>query len=114
MGVYMSTLSQFIGAGWNLVASGATSVNSGSTVDVTISTTKYSTDKAYVYSTFRSGVGSNWPDYPFNNPTTFTGVSGVAYLTSDTNVRVHGGSSYRSTSNNGGSAIVVYWYVFEQ
>ena len=110
----MSTLSQFIGSGWNLVASGSTSVNSGSTVDVTISTTKYSTDQAYVYSTFRSGVGSYWPDYPNNQPTTYTGVSGTAYLTSNTNVRVHGGSSYRSTTNPGGSAVVVDWYVFEQ
>ena len=111
----MSTLSQFIGSGWNLVASGSTSVDSGSTVDVTISTTKYSTDQAYVYSTFRSGVGSYWPDFPNNTPTYLgTGVSGVAYLTSNTNVRVHGGSSYRATTNPGGSAVVVDWYVFEQ
>jgi len=110
----MSTLSQFIGSGWNLVASGATSVASSGTVDVTISTTKYSTDQAYIYSTFRSGVGSSWPDAPFNQPSSYPGVSGVAYLTSDTNVRVHGGSSYYSTTNAGGSAAVVYWYVFEQ
>lgn len=97
--------------GWIIRAKGSTSVNNGATVDVTIATTKYSTDEAYVVSSCRSGTSIAWPDYPNNSPDAWESFTASATLTSDTNVRIQGGAGY------GGDFVtpaVVEWYVLEK
>jgi len=98
------------GGGWVVRASGSTSVANAATVDVTISTTKYSTDEAYVVASCRSGTSFVWPDYPLNSPTRWESFTASARLTSDTNVRVEGGAGYGSDLV---SNAVVDWYVVE-
>lgn len=98
------------GGGWIIRASGSTSVANGGTVNVTISTTKYSTDEAYVVSSCRSGTSFVWSDYPLNSPTRWESFTASATLTSDTNVRIQGGAGYGSDLVTNA---VVEWYVVE-
>lgn len=96
--------------GWIIRAKGSTSVGAGADVDVTIPTTKYSTDEAYVVCSSRTGLTWVWPDQPLNSPDSATIFTANARLTSDTNVRVSGGAGYGSTATNA----VVDWYVLEK